>query len=59
MEKIIKAYCLVKEIKDYKTIRFLFDGKCVSSTMTADEVGLEDDDQIDAMVIQDGGESSN
>ncbi|GJS66168.1 ubiquitin-related domain-containing protein [Tanacetum coccineum] len=42
---------------DYRTIRFLYDGKRVDGNRTPDQMGLEDGDCIDAMTEQTGGHS--
>ncbi|XP_060181804.1 small ubiquitin-related modifier 2-like [Lycium barbarum] len=58
MKELLKAYCKKKQIIDYKTVRFFFDEKRISSRNTVNELGLEDGDQIDAMLFQVGGGSA-
>ncbi|XP_060182814.1 small ubiquitin-related modifier 1-like [Lycium barbarum] len=50
MKEIFKAYCKKKQIIDYKTVRFFCDGQRLSPNRTVNELGLENDDQIDAML---------
>ncbi|KAG5588517.1 hypothetical protein H5410_048951 [Solanum commersonii] len=59
MEKLFKSYCKKKQIIDYKTIQFLFDGQHISPKMIIHELGLKDGDQIDAMLHQTGGGFTN
>ena len=37
------------------TFRFLFDGKIIRGAQTPEELGMEDDDLIDACLQQTGG----
>ncbi|KAK4732803.1 hypothetical protein R3W88_025791 [Solanum pinnatisectum] len=39
MEKLFKSYCKKKQIIDYKTVQFLFDGQHISPKMTIDKDG--------------------
>ncbi|OIT34130.1 PREDICTED: small ubiquitin-related modifier 2-like [Nicotiana attenuata] len=55
MKEIFKAYVKSKQILEYKTFRFLFNGKRIYSKKTVNESGLKDDDEIDAMMYQHGG----
>ncbi|KAG5588516.1 hypothetical protein H5410_048950 [Solanum commersonii] len=57
-KKIFKIYCKKKQM-DYKTVRFLFDGKRVSPAKTIDENGLKNGDEIVAVLHQDGGGFTN
>jgi small ubiquitin-related modifier len=53
-EKIFNAYATKKSI-GVETMKFLFDGARLRPTQTPAEVGLENDDCIEAMVEQLGG----
>nr|XP_009780672.1 PREDICTED: small ubiquitin-related modifier 1-like [Nicotiana sylvestris] len=55
MKEIFKSYAKSKQILEYKTFRFLFNGKRLYSKKTVNESGLKDDDEIDAMMYQHGG----
>ncbi|KAM3327117.1 small ubiquitin-related modifier 2 isoform X2 [Capsicum chacoense] len=59
MKTLFKSYAKKKQIIDYKTIRFLYNGERLSSRKTVNQVGLEDDDEIDAMLHQHGGGSAH
>ncbi len=41
---------------DPRGIRFLFDGTVLNPDATAETMGMEDEDEIDAMLTQVGGE---
>jgi small ubiquitin-related modifier len=53
-EKLMKAYCQ-KVGAQVDNVRFLFDGVRVNGSQTPDELDMEDDDEIDAMIQQQGG----
>ncbi|KAF3646992.1 myb family transcription factor family protein [Capsicum annuum] len=55
MKTLFKSYAKKKQIMDYKTIRFLYNGERLSSRKTVNQVGLENGDEIDAMMDQEGG----
>nr|XP_010326829.1 small ubiquitin-related modifier 2-like isoform X2 [Solanum lycopersicum] len=55
MKKLFMSYSERKQILNYKTIRFLYNGNRVSSRSTVNQLGLEDGDEIDAMLDQEGG----
>ncbi|KAM3249670.1 small ubiquitin-related modifier 2-like [Capsicum annuum] len=55
MRTIFKYYCKEKQIIDYRTVHFVFDGQRISARMTVEEAGLKDSNQIDAVLDQDGG----
>ncbi|KAK6781228.1 hypothetical protein RDI58_023412 [Solanum bulbocastanum] len=57
-KKIFKIYCKKKQM-DYKTVRFLFNGKRVSPIKTIDENGLKNGDEIAVVLHQDGGGFTN
>lgn len=42
---------------DPRGIRFLFDGSVLNPEATAETMGMEDGDEIDAMLTQVGGEN--
>ena len=50
----MEAYC-EKQGKQMSSIRFAFDGKRINANQTAEELGLENEDSIDAMIQQEGG----
>ncbi len=51
---MFEAYC--QRIGcDKNAIRFSFDGNRISSDDTAEKIGMEDGDVIDAMIEQTGG----
>jgi len=52
--KIFGAYCK-KVGADQASVRFLFDGNRVRDDQTPEQLGMENDDIIDAMVQQTGG----
>jgi len=52
--KVMSAYCK-KVGADLDTVRFLFDGQRLRPEQTPADLGMEDDDEIDAMVQQTGG----
>jgi hypothetical protein len=43
---------------DPRGIRFLFDGSVLNPEATAETMGMEDGDEIDAMLTQVGGENT-
>eukprot|EP00916_Digyalum_oweni_P004695 GHVL01008299.1.p1 GENE.GHVL01008299.1~~GHVL01008299.1.p1 ORF type:complete len:103 (+),score=14.95 GHVL01008299.1:38-346(+) len=52
--RIITAYCS-RLGQSENTVRFLFDGERVRADQTAQDLGMENDDCIDALVEQTGG----
>lgn len=54
LKKLIDAYCKKQGITR-ASVRFLFDGSPVDESKTPEDLGMEDDDVIDAMVEQTGG----
>lgn len=54
MKKLINAYCTRQSINP-DAIRFLFDGERILAEKTPKELGLEDGDLIDAVLMQTGG----
>eukprot|EP00475_Leptophrys_vorax_P033703 TRINITY_DN5341_c0_g1_i1.p1 TRINITY_DN5341_c0_g1~~TRINITY_DN5341_c0_g1_i1.p1 ORF type:complete len:113 (-),score=42.97 TRINITY_DN5341_c0_g1_i1:182-520(-) len=54
LRKLMEAYC--KRVgKETSEVRFLFDGQRIEGDQTPQELEMEDDDEIDAMVAQTGG----
>jgi small ubiquitin-related modifier len=54
MKKLMDAYCKRQGV-NRTSVRFLFDGSPIDENKTPDDLGMEDDDVIDAMVEQTGG----
>ena len=54
MGKLIDAYCK-KQGLDRNSVRFLYDGNAVDPDKTPEELEMEDEDIIDAMLEQIGG----
>lgn len=54
LKKLMEAYCARQSLQ-MDQIRFLFDGNRLRDTQTPDELDMEDDDVIDAMLFQVGG----
>lgn len=54
LKKLIDAYCKKQGISR-GSVRFLFDGSPIDESKTPEDLGMEDDDVIDAMVEQTGG----
>jgi len=54
LKKLMEAYCSRNGVNP-STVRFLFDGQRIQETNTPNDLNLEDNDQIDAMVEQTGG----
>ncbi|KAG5485775.1 hypothetical protein LSCM1_07187 [Leishmania martiniquensis] len=54
LKKLIDAYCKKQGISR-GSVRFLFDGAPIDDSKTPEDLGMEDDDVIDAMVEQTGG----
>mmetsp|Transcript_8703 Transcript_8703/g.15052 ORF Transcript_8703/g.15052 Transcript_8703/m.15052 type:complete len:97 (-) Transcript_8703:20-310(-) len=54
MEKVFKAYCDKKSLTA-EHIKFMYDGARVLGDSTPASLGMEDDDSIDAMILQTGG----
>jgi len=52
--KLMNAYCS-RVGKDMSTVRFLFDGERIQNEATPEQLDMEDEDEIDAMVEQHGG----
>eukprot|EP01084_Bolivina_argentea_P105258 188435_1 len=54
LKKLMDAYC-ARVGKEPGSIRFLFDGDRIAPESTPLDLGMEDEDEIDAMVEQHGG----
>jgi hypothetical protein len=54
MEKIMTAYAQKRGVAA-SVVRFFIHGTRIEKTQTAEELGLEDQDQLDAMLEQTGG----
>lgn len=52
--KVVDAYCKRSGV-ERDTVRFLFDGQRLEEDKTIGEIGLQDGDEVDAMVSQIGG----
>ncbi|KAK6142512.1 hypothetical protein DH2020_022860 [Rehmannia glutinosa] len=51
---LLKTYCESKNA-DYNSVAFLHYSQRIRDTKTPDEIGMEDEDEIDAMFHQTGG----
>eukprot|EP01055_Gregarina_sp_Pseudo9_P003406 Gregarina_sp_Pseudo_9__3405@NODE_3577_length_608_cov_420_326889_g3271_i0_p1_GENE_NODE_3577_length_608_cov_420_326889_g3271_i0NODE_3577_length_608_cov_420_326889_g3271_i0_p1_ORF_typecomplete_len114_score16_06Rad60SLD/PF11976_8/1_3e27ubiquitin/PF00240_23/0_0042FERM_N/PF09379_10/0_22_NODE_3577_length_608_cov_420_326889_g3271_i0197538 len=56
MEKLMSTYC-ARLGQSMDAVRFLYDGERIRGEHTPEELGMEDNDLIDAMVQQVGGGS--
>jgi hypothetical protein len=54
LRKLMDAYCKKQGIAR-TSVRFLYDGAPIDENKTPDDLEMEDDDVIDAMVEQTGG----
>ena len=54
LQKLMRAYCHRLGLSE-DSVRFLFDGDRIQGTHTPEELGMQDEDVIDAMVQQIGG----
>ncbi|KAM7461814.1 hypothetical protein LguiA_029935 [Lonicera macranthoides] len=54
LKKLLTAYCN-RRFLDYASCRFLINGELFPHNKTADELGLKDGAEIDAMIEQMGG----
>ncbi|KAJ9441782.1 Ubiquitin-like protein pmt3/smt3 [Diplonema papillatum] len=54
LKKLMDAYCK-KQGVSRSAVRFLFDGSPLDDSKTPDDLDMEDDDVIDAMIEQVGG----
>eukprot|EP00485_Elphidium_margaritaceum_P003638 CAMPEP_0202700810 /NCGR_PEP_ID=MMETSP1385-20130828/13972_1 /ASSEMBLY_ACC=CAM_ASM_000861 /TAXON_ID=933848 /ORGANISM="Elphidium margaritaceum" /LENGTH=109 /DNA_ID=CAMNT_0049358081 /DNA_START=149 /DNA_END=478 /DNA_ORIENTATION=- len=57
LKKLMDAYC-ARVGKEAGSIRFLFDGERIAQDATPNDLNMEDEDEIDAMVEQHGGHCS-
>ncbi|KAI3469987.1 hypothetical protein Pfo_026650 [Paulownia fortunei] len=54
IQKLLRAYCDERQL-EYGTVVFLHDGDRLAVRGTMDQLGIEDGDEIDAMISQTGG----
>lgn len=54
LRKLMESFCTRQGINP-STVRFLFDGERIHDESTPEALGMEDGDEIDAMVEQTGG----
>jgi len=54
LQRLMEAYC-DRVGKTLSSVRFLYDGERVNAQQTAEDLDLNDGDQIEAMVEQIGG----
>ncbi|GFY92960.1 small ubiquitin-like modifier 1 [Actinidia rufa] len=54
LRKLMTAYC-DRQSMDVNSIVFLFDGQRIKAEQTPDQLGMEDGDEVDAMLHQTGG----
>lgn len=54
LKKLMDAYC-ARVGKEPGSVRFLFDGERIQPDATPEQLEMEDEDEIDAMVEQTGG----
>uniref|UniRef100_A0A1J3E3M3 Small ubiquitin-related modifier n=1 Tax=Noccaea caerulescens TaxID=107243 RepID=A0A1J3E3M3_NOCCA len=54
LKKLMTIYCEKKNL-DYRTVRFIFDGKELKPRNTPAQLMMEDDDIIDMVTEQGGG----
>lgn len=54
MDKLMSTYCS-RLGQQLDSVRFLYDGERIHGHQTAEQLGMEDNDLIDAMVQQVGG----
>ncbi|KAL3620014.1 hypothetical protein CASFOL_034926 [Castilleja foliolosa] len=54
IQYLLSKYSKEKNM-DYDTMRFFFNGARINTSKTPAELGLNDGDEIDAMVFQEGG----
>ncbi|KAF5184747.1 Small ubiquitin-related modifier [Thalictrum thalictroides] len=54
LRRVINAYC-DRQAMDSKVVRFFYDNQRIRGSETPDELDMEDDAEIDAMMEQTGG----
>jgi len=54
LKRLLDAYCERQGV-DHTNIRFLYDGERVADESTPNQMGMEDQDVIDAVLEQTGG----
>mmetsp|Transcript_688 Transcript_688/g.681 ORF Transcript_688/g.681 Transcript_688/m.681 type:complete len:91 (+) Transcript_688:23-295(+) len=55
LKKMIESYCQRNGYHP-KSVRFIYEGERIKDTDTPGSLGIEDGDEIDAMIEQHGGE---
>lgn len=55
MLKIMEAYCQHKEIRDIRSVRFLYDGTRIEKEHTADSLEMDVEARVDIFLEQQGG----
>lgn len=53
--KIFQKYCEKKNIANYNSVRFLFEGERINDNLCPNEMGIENNDEIDVRFEQVGG----
>merc|ERR1739848_824458 len=54
LKKLMSAYCARQTIS-FESVVFLYDGNRIQAEKTPDDLGMEDNDEIDVMMHQIGG----
>ncbi|KAI8538069.1 hypothetical protein RHMOL_Rhmol09G0073000 [Rhododendron molle] len=54
LKKLLVAYCQKRNF-DYKTMEFLYNGDRFSHNRSAEDLNMDEEDEIDAMWHQEGG----
>ena len=54
LKKLMSAYCARQTIS-FESVVFLYDGNRIQAEQTPDDLGMEDNDEIDVMMHQVGG----
>ncbi|KAI3469990.1 hypothetical protein Pfo_026653 [Paulownia fortunei] len=54
MQYLFSTYCKDKNL-DYNAVAFVYNGQRIKATRSPAELGMEDEDEIDVMVHQNGG----
>jgi small ubiquitin-related modifier len=54
LKKMIESYCSKNGLHP-KSVRFIFEGERIKDSDTPESLGMDDGDEIDAMVEQHGG----
>ena len=54
LSQIVDSFC-IRVCADPRSLRFLYDGNVLDLNATPEQMGMEDEDTIDAMLTQVGG----